>query len=150
MYMYVCRCLPLANHLPPEDPAWCHDKTPTSSTQCCQDDFCNTRENYNGVIPGESCLKTIKKAQNKNTSKFPHIHLFAIPRTTNTPASICYSQPFIHPSIHPSSNNFGGLEKRKCYYFVILTTRETPSCRLKPRPCHCTVTFAFSFRQTFL
>ncbi|KRF99166.1 uncharacterized protein Dwil_GK27405, partial [Drosophila willistoni] len=49
----VCRCLHLENHLPPEDPAWCHDKTPTTATKCCHDDFCNTRENYNDAIPGE-------------------------------------------------------------------------------------------------
>ncbi|XP_030387537.1 TGF-beta receptor type-1 isoform X6 [Scaptodrosophila lebanonensis] len=49
--LFSFRCLHLENHLPPEDPAWCHDKTPTSSTKCCEDDFCNTRDNYNGVIP---------------------------------------------------------------------------------------------------
>lgn len=99
MYMYVCRCLPLANHLPPEDPAWCHDKTPTSSTQCCQDDFCNTRENYNGVIPGESCLKTIQKPQKKYNDPTFHIHPLAIPRS-NIPTLQLPSAIPIHSFIH--------------------------------------------------
>ncbi|XP_068147739.1 TGF-beta receptor type-1 isoform X3 [Drosophila tropicalis] len=49
--IFSFRCLHLENHLPPEDPAWCHDKTPTTATKCCHDDFCNTRENYNDAIP---------------------------------------------------------------------------------------------------
>ncbi|XP_064544214.1 TGF-beta receptor type-1 isoform X4 [Drosophila montana] len=61
--IFSFRCLPLANHLPPEDPAWCHDNTPISSTKCCQDDFCNTRENYNGVIPDFMPNKTLTSWQ---------------------------------------------------------------------------------------
>lgn len=56
MCMYVCMYRCLTNHLPPEDPTWCHEETPTSSTQCCSEDFCNTLQNYKGPIPGESCL----------------------------------------------------------------------------------------------
>ncbi|KRF79146.1 TGF-beta receptor type-1 isoform X4 [Drosophila virilis] len=61
--IFSFRCLPLAIHLPPEDPAWCHDNTPISSTKCCQDDFCNTRENYNGVIPDFMPNKTLTSWQ---------------------------------------------------------------------------------------
>ncbi|XP_060652501.1 TGF-beta receptor type-1 isoform X3 [Drosophila nasuta] len=57
--IFSFRCLPLANHLPPEDPAWCHDNTPRSSTKCCQEDFCNTRESYNGAIPDFLPNKTL-------------------------------------------------------------------------------------------
>ncbi|TMW54720.1 hypothetical protein DOY81_000251 [Sarcophaga bullata] len=39
------------NHIPPDDPAWCHEKTSESSVQCCEADFCNTRENYAGTLP---------------------------------------------------------------------------------------------------
>ncbi|KAI8127449.1 TGF-beta receptor type-1 [Lucilia cuprina] len=44
-------CMSVENHIPPDDPAWCHESTSESSVQCCQEDFCNTRDNYAGTLP---------------------------------------------------------------------------------------------------
>ncbi|XP_073813096.1 TGF-beta receptor type-1 babo isoform X3 [Musca autumnalis] len=49
--IFSYRCLAVENHIPPDDPAWCHESTPESSIQCCDEDFCNTKENYAGTLP---------------------------------------------------------------------------------------------------
>ncbi|XP_061397383.1 TGF-beta receptor type-1 [Musca vetustissima] len=49
--IFSYRCFPVEYHLPPEDPAWCHVSTSESSIQCCDEDFCNTKENYAGTLP---------------------------------------------------------------------------------------------------
>lgn len=53
----LIRCLSVENHIPPDDPAWCHEHTSESSVQCCQEDFCNTKDNYAGPFPGENNKK---------------------------------------------------------------------------------------------
>ncbi|KAI8127450.1 TGF-beta receptor type-1 [Lucilia cuprina] len=49
--IFSYRCMSVENHIPPDDPAWCHESTSESSVQCCQEDFCNTRDNYAGTLP---------------------------------------------------------------------------------------------------
>ncbi|XP_023309668.2 TGF-beta receptor type-1 isoform X3 [Lucilia cuprina] len=49
--IFSYRCMSVENHIPPDDPAWCHESTSESSVQCCQEDFCNTRDNYAGNLP---------------------------------------------------------------------------------------------------
>lgn len=39
------------NHIPPDDPAWCHERTFQTSVQCCADNFCNTRSNFMAFLP---------------------------------------------------------------------------------------------------
>lgn len=53
----LIRCLSVENHIPPDDPAWCHEHTSESSVQCCEEDFCNTKDNYAGPLPGENNKK---------------------------------------------------------------------------------------------
>ncbi|XP_065370609.1 TGF-beta receptor type-1 isoform X2 [Calliphora vicina] len=49
--IFSYRCMSVENHIPPDDPAWCHESTSESSIQCCQEDYCNTRDNYAGTLP---------------------------------------------------------------------------------------------------
>ncbi|XP_036331833.1 TGF-beta receptor type-1 isoform X2 [Rhagoletis pomonella] len=49
--IFSYRCFGSENHLPPDDPAWCHDTDPTYSVQCCYKDLCNTRANFSAIIP---------------------------------------------------------------------------------------------------
>ncbi|XP_034653805.1 TGF-beta receptor type-1 isoform X3 [Drosophila subobscura] len=48
--IFSFRCLP-PDQLPPQDPSTCKFRTSNVSSQCCPDDFCNTRANYSGPIP---------------------------------------------------------------------------------------------------
>ncbi|XP_067630347.1 TGF-beta receptor type-1 isoform X3 [Eurosta solidaginis] len=45
------RCLHRENYIPPENPVWCHEITPTYSTQCCIEDYCNTKTNFTAPMP---------------------------------------------------------------------------------------------------
>ncbi|XP_015040195.2 TGF-beta receptor type-1 isoform X3 [Drosophila pseudoobscura] len=48
--IFSFRCLP-SDQLPPQDPSTCKFRTSNVSSQCCPDDYCNTRANYTGPIP---------------------------------------------------------------------------------------------------
>ncbi|XP_052843365.1 TGF-beta receptor type-1 isoform X3 [Drosophila gunungcola] len=43
------RCI--TDQLPPEDPTSCKLNSEAGSSQCCAEDYCNTRQNYSGVLP---------------------------------------------------------------------------------------------------
>lgn len=122
--MYVCRCLTNL-HLPPEDPTSCHEETPNSRTQCCSEDFCNTRLNYKGPIPGESCLP---------------------PPPPPPPAPP-------RPHTRPSHAHSWLIHRHICERNILTTSHLRPRAPLcasvEPRPCHCTASSAF-FRQNFV
>ncbi|XP_037928556.1 TGF-beta receptor type-1 isoform X3 [Teleopsis dalmanni] len=48
------RCMSLETHIPPDDPAWCHEKSNSYHVECCYDDLCNTRNNFKGLLPEQS------------------------------------------------------------------------------------------------
>ncbi|KAM7346183.1 TGF-beta receptor type-1 babo isoform 3-T3 [Cochliomyia hominivorax] len=59
--IFSYRCMSKENHIPPDDPAWCHESDSLTTTQCCEEDFCNTRDNFTGSLPDyipEDKLKT--------------------------------------------------------------------------------------------
>lgn len=72
----LTRCFPVENHIPPEDPVWCHESTPESSVQCCEEDFCNTKDNYVGTLPGE-------KNKNQQINQYVLLELVLLQLQTN-------------------------------------------------------------------
>uniref|UniRef100_A0A1A9UZD4 receptor protein serine/threonine kinase n=1 Tax=Glossina austeni TaxID=7395 RepID=A0A1A9UZD4_GLOAU len=48
------------SHVPPEDPAWCHENTSTSLVQCCEEDLCNDKNNFVGILPDIQPEETLK------------------------------------------------------------------------------------------
>uniref|UniRef100_A0A1B0GA96 receptor protein serine/threonine kinase n=1 Tax=Glossina morsitans morsitans TaxID=37546 RepID=A0A1B0GA96_GLOMM len=58
--IFSYRCMSAESHVPPEDPAWCHENTSTSLVQCCEEDLCNDKNNFVGILPDIQPEETLK------------------------------------------------------------------------------------------
>uniref|UniRef100_A0A1A9W2G1 receptor protein serine/threonine kinase n=1 Tax=Glossina brevipalpis TaxID=37001 RepID=A0A1A9W2G1_9MUSC len=58
--IFSYRCMSAEDHVPPEDPAWCHENTSTSLVQCCEEDLCNDKNNFVGILPDIQPEETLK------------------------------------------------------------------------------------------